>query len=118
MSIPVSLCQKLCDSFIKRIQLCKKYNGRRLDRELLRQLKKSDKIDHKWFPDFYGEEFKPERIVYNDTMIKKLKKKHITKLKKEIVEIKRQYRESIRYANEKRKSMKSSRLNFSYFRLF
>ena len=62
-SIPVSLCQKLCGSFNKRLQLCKKYNGRRLDRELLRKLEKSEKTDHRWFPDYFGEEFDPERIV-------------------------------------------------------
>jgi hypothetical protein len=97
-SIPNSLRKKLCGSFNKRLQLCKQYNGRRLDRELLKKLKKTEKVEHKWFPHFYDEEFEPERIIYNDVIIEKLKKKHIAKTRKEITAIKSEYREIIRNA--------------------
>ena len=113
-SIPATLCQKLCDSFKKRLELCKKFNGRRLDRELLKKLRKSEKVNHIWFPAYYDEEFDPERIIYNDKIVHKLGKKQIAKLNKELVLIKREFRERIRNAKNTRKL--SSLRNTSYSR--
>ncbi len=48
-----------------------------------------------------------DRIVYNEEIVRKLMKKHNVKLNKEIVSLKREYREKIKPVKERVKSYSS-----------
>jgi hypothetical protein len=84
-SIPPSLCRNLCASFTRKMKLLKKFNGRRLDRELLSyRRKKKTKQKHRWYP-LSVEQSDVQRIVYNEQIVRKLIKKHVIKIQKQIV---------------------------------
>jgi transposase len=105
-TIPVSLCKRLCGSFVKKIQLVKKYEGRRLDKELLRKLRrKHRRIKHRWEP-YMAPDSNIERIAYNEVIIKKLIKKHIAKHRKRLVLTKRMFKRRIIAAKQLKKSYK------------
>ena len=69
-----------------RWDLCIKYNGRRLDKELLNKIPKVKK-EIKW--DFKSPVINGIRVSYNDKFVLKLKAKDLREKNKELNEIKK-----------------------------
>jgi len=90
-SIPKQVCQNIIEHVKYRWELCIKYNGRRMDKELLRKIPKVGKIF----------EFKMKnnsingvRISYNDKFILRLKKKDIKDKMKSLSEQRKKEKEA------------------------
>ena len=78
-SIPKAICQNIIEHIKYRWELCMKYNGRRIDKELLRKIPKIGK-DFKFR--LKNESINGVRISYNDKFILRLKNKEIKDKKK------------------------------------
>ena len=73
-SIPKTICENIIEHMKQRWELCIKYNGRRIDRELL---KKIPKVGHDFKFRLKKKSINGIRISYNDKFIVKLKNKDI-----------------------------------------
>jgi len=102
-AIPVSVCKRLVKNFVKKIKLVKKFGGRKLDRELVRSLQEKEKKRHHWVYNGDGSDSIIERIAYNDIIIRKLIKKHVARIKKEIKLITKEYAPKIKSAKGTKK---------------
>ena len=90
-SIPKTICENIINHMEQRWELCIKYKGRRLDKELLRKIPKI-KNDIKW--GIKKQEINGVRVSYNDKFVLKLKKKDIKEKKKKLTEQKKIEREA------------------------
>ena len=80
-SIPKQICKNIIEHMKYRWDLCIKYRGRRLDKELLRKIPRINR-DIKWnlkHPTIDG-----IRVSYNDQFLLRLKRKHIREKIKEL----------------------------------
>ena len=85
-SIPKTICENIIEHLQRRWDLCIKFNGRRIDRELLKKIPKVGKeFDFK----LKKPSIKGVRISYNDKFIIRLKNKEIKEKKKLLVEQKK-----------------------------
>ena len=85
-SIPTQICENIIEHIKHRWELCLKYKGRRLDKELLKKIPKVKK-DFKWrmkSPIING-----IRVSYNDKFVLRLKNKDIKERKKKLKEQKK-----------------------------
>ena len=80
-SIPKEICENIIQHMKYRWELCIKYNGRRLDKELL---KKIPKIKNDFKFKLHKTSINGVRISYNEKFIKRLKNKDIREKNKEI----------------------------------
>ena len=78
-SIPKNICENIIDHMKRRWELCIKFKGRRLDKELLQKIPKIKK-DIKW--KIKKQEINGIRVSYNDKFVQKLKKGYNGKRKK------------------------------------
>ena len=78
-SIPISICKNIIEHMKYRWDLCIKYKGRRLDKELLRKIPKINK-HIKW--EMKSPEINGTRVSYNDKFVLKLKNKDIREKKR------------------------------------
>jgi len=78
-SIPKIICQNIIEHIKYRWELCIKYNGRRIDKELLRKI---PKIGKEFKFKLRNESVNGIRISYNDKFILRLKKKKLKIRKK------------------------------------
>ena len=85
-SIPKTICENIIEHMKQRWELCIKYNGRRIDRELL---KKIPKVGHDFKFRLKKKSINGIRISYNDKFIVKLKNKDIRDKTKKLVEQKK-----------------------------
>ena len=79
-SIPKSICQNIIDHTKYRWDLCIKYKGRRLDKELLRKIPKVNR-QIKW--EMKTPEINGIRVSYNDKFVLKLMNKDIREKKRD-----------------------------------
>ena len=77
-SIPQQICSNIIEHIKHRWELCIKYKGRRLDKELLRKIPKVKK-DFKWR--IKSPEINGIRVSYNDKFVLRLKNKEIKEKK-------------------------------------
>ena len=82
-SIPKNICENIIDHMKRRWDLCIKFKGRRLDKELLQKIPKIKK-DIKW--KIKKQEINGIRVSYNDKFVQKLKKKDIMEKRKKLME--------------------------------
>ena len=82
-SIPKNICENIIDHMKRRWDLCIKFKGRRLDKELLQKIPKIKK-DIKW--KIKKQEINGIRVSYNDKFVLKLKKKDIMEKRKKLME--------------------------------
>ena len=82
-SIPKNICENIIDHMKRRLDLCIKFKGRRLDKELLQKIPKIKK-DIKW--KIKKQEINGIRVSYNDKFVQKLKKKDIMEKRKKLIE--------------------------------
>ena len=80
-SLPKSICQNIIDHTKYRWDLCIKYKGRRLDKELLRKIPKVNR-QIKW--EMKTPEINGIRVSYNDKFVLKLMNKDIREKKKRL----------------------------------
>ena len=85
-SIPKTVCENIIKHLQKRWELCIKFNGRRIDGELL---KKIPKVGKDFEFKLKRSSIKGVRISYNDKFIIRLKNKEIKEKKKILVEQKK-----------------------------
>ena len=85
-SIPKTVCENIIKHLQKRWELCIKFNGRRIDRELL---KKIPKVGKDFEFKLKRSSIKGVRISYNDKFIIRLKNKEIKENQKILVEQKK-----------------------------
>ena len=71
---------------------------------MVRSLQEKEKKRHHWVYYGDGSDSIIERIAYNDIIIRKLIKKHVTRIKKEIKLIKKEYAPKIKSAKKSKKS--------------
>ena len=81
-SIPKEICENIIEHIKHRWDLCIKYRGRRLDKELLRKIPKVNK-DFKW--NLKNPTIDGIRVSYNDQFLLRLKRKHIREKTKELI---------------------------------
>ena len=77
-SIPQQICANIIEHIKHRWELCIKYKGRRIDKELLRKIPKVKK-DFKWR--IKSPEINGIRVSYNDKFVLRLKNKEIKEKK-------------------------------------
>ena len=90
VKFPISLCEKLCSKFKDKIKYVKKYEGKRINKELTDKIKK-DKIEKNdiFVPIFDDNEWisvKREnnyRVVFNDQIVKVIKTRFIKQFGKQ-----------------------------------
>ena len=84
-SIPKEVCKNIIEHISERWELCIKHNGRRLDKELLRKIKKikNNKTSIKIKKNIL---FQGIRISYNDSFLVKLKGKDLRERRKKLNE--------------------------------
>ena len=85
-SIPKSICENITEHMKHLWELCIKYNGRRINRELL---KKIPKVGHDFKFRLKKKSINGIRISYNDKFIVKLKNKDIKDKTKKLVDQKK-----------------------------
>ena len=85
-SIPKSICENIIEHMKYRWELCIKYKGRRLDKELLHKIPKINK-QIKW--QMKTQEINGIRVSYNDKFLLKLMNKDIREKKRRLVEQKK-----------------------------
>ena len=90
-SIPKSICQNIIDHTKYRWDLCIKYKGRRLDKELLRKIPKVNR-QIKW--EMKTPEINGIRVSYNDKFVLKLMNKDIREKKKRLAAQKKTEKEA------------------------
>jgi len=91
IKFPTSLCEKLCKKFDEKIKLIQEYKGARINREMLMKTEKSNKNEDEkdagdnndWTSVKRDNKF---RIVFNDKIVKTIRKKFIKQIKKQKIE--------------------------------
>ena len=84
---PISLCEKLCNQFNDKIKYVKEINGKRINNDLLKKIKKEKKEKNEFYiPNNNDNEWisvkrdNNYRIVYNDKIVKTIKTNFINPL--------------------------------------
>ena len=90
-SIPKAICQNIIEHIKYRWELCIKFNGRRIDKELLRKI---PKIGKEFKFHMKNESINGVRISYNDKFILRLKKKDIKEKTKLLSEQRKKEKEA------------------------
>lgn len=90
-SIPKKICENIIEHIKYRWELCIKYRGRRLDKELLSKIPKVNK-DFKW--NIKNPTIDGIRVSYNDQFLLRLKRKHIREKTKELLKQKKLEKEA------------------------
>ena len=90
-SIPKTICENIIEHIKHRWELCIKYNGRRIDRELL---KKIPKVGKAFKFKLRNKSINGVRISYNDKFMENLKNRDIKDKTKKLVEQRKKEKEA------------------------
>ena len=100
-SIPLEMVQNLCEGYLKRVEMVYNMNGKRLEKEHLKKLKKKE-IHYEWTK---PENLPNKRVIYNNKVLKLLQKREIDLLKKNIKEVKKNLTGQIKDLSKRAKSL-------------
>ena len=91
IKFPTSLCEKLCKKLDEKIKLIQQYKGARINKEMLLKKEKNNKNEDEndvgdkndWLSIKRDNKF---RIVFNDKIVKTIRKRFIKQIKKQKIE--------------------------------
>ena len=99
IKFPTSLCEKLCKKFDEKIKLIQQYKGARINKEMLLKKEKNNKNEDEndvgdkndWLSIKRDNKF---RIVFNDKIVKTIRKRFIKQIKKQKIEKLEEYKKN------------------------